>query len=197
VLLHYGGGATYCGVLHIWNRDEERYGKYFLTLMNTSQNCGQFKLRLLGQLYKDTLHIPSAGERNINSALGSPFITSESVLQRCFLLVNMSSYHLSRDQLEKYHKDGFLIVQAKEHNLVKGTDLQKWANEIYSWPKEQGKWMPYNEINEKGESQLMRTECFVDYHAGLKELLCGDGLGKVMGQLAGHVSCHFASCYCL
>ena len=105
----------------------------------------------------------------------------------------MSSYQLSHDQLEKYHKNGFLTVKAKEHNLVTGSELQKWANEIYSWPKERGKWMPYNEINEKGESQLMRTECFVDYHAGLRALLCGEELGSVMRQLAGHVS--FASCF--
>ena len=107
----------------------------------------------------------------------------------------MSSYQLSHDQLEKYHKNGFLTVKAKEHNLITGSELQKWANEIYSWPKERGKWMPYNEINEKGESQLMRTECFVDYHAGLKALLCGEELGSVMRQLAGHVS--FSSCLVL
>ena len=105
----------------------------------------------------------------------------------------MSSYQLSHDQLEKYHKNGFLTVKAKEHNLITGSELQKWANEIYSWPKERGKWMPYNEINEKGESQLMRTECFVDYHAGLKALLCGEELGSVMRQLAGHVSS--SSCF--
>ena len=105
----------------------------------------------------------------------------------------MSSYQLSHGQLEKYHKNGFLTVKAKEHNLITGSELQKWANEIYSWPKERGKWMPYNEINEKGESQLMRTECFVDYHAGLKALLCGEELGSVMRQLAGHVSFRPAS----
>lgn len=100
----------------------------------------------------------------------------------------MSSYQLSPDQLGKYHKDGFLVVKAEEHKLVTGADLQRWANEIHSWPREKGKWMPYDEVNEKGESQLMRTECFVDYHAGLKALLCGNELLSVMNQLASHVS---------
>jgi hypothetical protein len=108
----------------------------------------------------------------------------------------MSSYQLSHDQLEKYHRDGFLLVAADEHKLVTGTDLQTWANEIYSWPREQGKWMPYDEVNRNGERQLMRTECFVDYHAGLKALLCGDRLAVVMRQLSGHVS-FLLPLYCL
>jgi 2-aminoethylphosphonate dioxygenase len=100
----------------------------------------------------------------------------------------MSFYQLSPDQLDKFHKDGFLLVEAEKHKLVTGADLPRWANEIHSWPREQGKWMPYDEVNEKGESQLMRTECFVDYHTGLKALLCGDELSIVMRQLADHVS---------
>ncbi|KAH8810626.1 hypothetical protein F5884DRAFT_842719 [Xylogone sp. PMI_703] len=91
----------------------------------------------------------------------------------------MSSYQLSADQLEKYHKDGYHLVKASEHRLI-------WADEVHSWPREHGKWMPYDEINEKGESQLMRTECFVDYHPGLKTLLCGDELGIILHQLADH-----------
>lgn len=107
----------------------------------------------------------------------------------------MSSYQLSQEQLAKFHKDGYLVVTAEEHKLVTGLQLKTWANEVYSWPREKGKWMPYDEVNEKGERQLMRTECFVDYHDGLNELLRGDKLAVIMRQLAGEVSPYSASTF--
>lgn len=59
---------------------------------------------------------------------------------------------------------------------------------MQSWPKEIGKWMPYEEITASGESQLMRTEKFVDYHDQFNELLCGPALRNVLMQISGDVS---------
>jgi hypothetical protein len=75
------------------------------------------------------------------------------------------------EQVAQYHKDGFLLIRAAEHGLVDPKDIQAWAKQVYSWPKEKGKWMPYDEINVNGERQLMRTEKFVDYHLELDGLL--------------------------
>ena len=76
----------------------------------------------------------------------------------------MTSYVPTPEQIAQYHKDGFLILRVQEHGLVDPQQLQQWTAEVRSWPKEHGKWMPYEEVNSNGEAQLMRTENFVDYH---------------------------------
>ncbi|KAI1827388.1 PhyH-domain-containing protein [Xylaria intraflava] len=95
----------------------------------------------------------------------------------------MTSYKLSDAQVEQYHRDGFLLVPVTEHRLVDAEDLRAWTDEVHSWPREVGKWMPYDEINVRGERQLMRTECFVDYHAQFDALLRGDALRGILAQL--------------
>lgn len=97
-------------------------------------------------------------------------------------------FTLTDDQVAQYHKDGFLLVRAAEHGLVDANDLKAWATEVQSWPKEKGKWMPYDEINVNGERQLMRTEKFVDYHPQFDGFLRGPELRNVLAQLSGAVS---------
>ena len=95
---------------------------------------------------------------------------------------------LSTEQIAIYHKDGYLLLQAHQHDLVDGEALGKWTNEIAAWPRVRGKWMPYDEINSAGESQLMRTERFANYHEGFRSLLFGPDLAGLLGQLTGEVS---------
>lgn len=96
-------------------------------------------------------------------------------------------YSLTSSQVESYHRDGFLLLRVGEHKLVDPVELTKWTEEVKSWPRVKGKWMPYDEINIKGERQLMRTENFVDYHDGFKKLVCGEALAGILGVLAGEV----------
>jgi hypothetical protein len=72
--------------------------------------------------------------------------------------------------------------------LVSPRDLQAWTGEVRDWPREKDKWMPYDEINAKGERQLMRTENFVDYHDRFRGLLYGEPIGEILKQLSGDVS---------
>ncbi|KAI1432951.1 hypothetical protein GGR50DRAFT_688635 [Xylaria sp. CBS 124048] len=95
----------------------------------------------------------------------------------------MTSYKLSNAQVEQYHRDGFLLVPVTEHRLVDGKQLKAWTDEVRNWPREVGKWMPYDEINIHGEKQLMRTENFVDYHADFDALLRGEALRGILAQL--------------
>jgi 2-aminoethylphosphonate dioxygenase len=97
------------------------------------------------------------------------------------------TFTLTEQQVAHYREEGFLLVRASEHGLVTPEILQKWAREVHSWPKEKGKWMPYDEININGERQLMRTEKFVDYHPKFNAFLQGKELTKVLGQLSGAV----------
>lgn len=96
-------------------------------------------------------------------------------------------YQLSQQQINQFHEEGFLVVKATEHKLVNPQDLQKWTQEVRSWPKEKGKWMPYEEVTASGQRQLMRTEKFVDYHDGFNNLLCGEALGNILAQLSDDV----------
>ena len=96
-------------------------------------------------------------------------------------------YNLSQDQINQFNTDGFLVVQAAEHKLVDPKLLQQWTSEVRSWPREKGKWMPYEEVTSTGQRQLMRTEKFVDYHEGFNGLLCGEALRNILAQLSGDV----------
>lgn len=99
----------------------------------------------------------------------------------------MATYKLSQQQVGSFHEQGYLIVRASEHKIVKPDDLRKWTTEVKSWPKEKGKSMPYEEVTASGKRQLMRTEKFVDYHDQFNELLCGPALRGVLAQISGDV----------
>lgn len=94
---------------------------------------------------------------------------------------------LNQEQIAAYHEQGYIVLRADEHKLVDAETLKQWTDEVASWPRVKGKWMPYNEITGKGESILMRTENFADYHDGFRELLFGDGLTGLLGQLTDDV----------
>ncbi|KAL4886451.1 hypothetical protein BJY04DRAFT_213217 [Aspergillus karnatakaensis] len=92
---------------------------------------------------------------------------------------------LSEAQVELFRTNGYLILRNSEHRLATPTDLQKWTDEVRTWPLEKGKWMPYNETNADGNPQLMRTEYFVDFHRLFHSLLYGRKLGDILAQLSG------------
>jgi 2-aminoethylphosphonate dioxygenase len=95
---------------------------------------------------------------------------------------------LTSAQIESYRENGFLLLRAGEHNLVKPEQLKKWTDEVANWPRVKGKWMPYDEININGQKQLMRTEKFADYHENFRELLFGEEIADLLKQLSGDVS---------
>ena len=108
----------------------------------------------------------------------------------------MSSITLTSEQLDHYHEKGYLLLRAHEHNLASPDDLNEWEREVQQWPRVKGKWMPYDEINQNGVRQLMRTENFVDYHDGWNSLVCGKDLIGILEQLSGQV-CFSSSLYCV
>jgi len=86
-------------------------------------------------------------------------------------------------QISDFDNNGFLIIRASSHDLVEPSELQQWATEVRSYPRENGKWMPYDEITSTGERQIMRTENFADYHDGFSSLLHGGALSDILKQL--------------
>ena len=95
--------------------------------------------------------------------------------------------NITQAQVDAYRTQGFLVLRAAEHQLVDPVDLQEWTEQVKNWPREKGKWMPYEEVNVHGDRQLMRTENFVDYHQSFRELLCGRGLAEILKPLSGDV----------
>ena len=95
--------------------------------------------------------------------------------------------NITQAQVDAYREEGFLILRAAVHQLVDPVGLRQWTEEVKNWPREKGKWMPYEEVNIKGDRQLMRTENFVDYHKSFRELLCGRGLAEILKPLSDDV----------
>ncbi|KAF7195183.1 2-aminoethylphosphonate dioxygenase [Pseudocercospora fuligena] len=98
-------------------------------------------------------------------------------------LSDMSGIILTDEQIAHFDDEGFLILRASEHGLIDTEVLKTWTNEVRNLPREHGKWMPYDEITESGERQLMRTENFVDYHSGFSSLLNGQPIKSILKQL--------------
>jgi hypothetical protein len=103
----------------------------------------------------------------------------------------MAPLSLSQAQVDDYHTKGFLVLRAKEHNLINPAELQAWANEVQNWPRVAGKWMPYDEVNADGQKQLMRTEKFADYHEQFRTFLFGEGIANLLEQISSDVSLEY------
>ena len=96
---------------------------------------------------------------------------------------------ITDEQCTSFESDGFLHIPHEQHNLIGDVnELQNWTEDILSWPRDKGKWMPYDELNTKGNRQIMRTEKVVDYFPPVKLLLCGDKLLSLLKELTGKVS---------
>ena len=71
-------------------------------------------------------------------------------------------------------------LDTKELGAITG-----WTEDLSSWPETPGKWMKYFESTETESRMLCRVEDFVPYHPGYRELLLGQGLLHMLGQLMG------------
>lgn len=96
-----------------------------------------------------------------------------------------SYYSLSADQLQSFQERGYLLVRGFfSPDEVKV--LQQWSQEIHDLPRTSDvPWMPYEEVNGKGERVLCRTENFANFHEGFDSFLRGERATSVLGQLAG------------
>ena len=65
--------------------------------------------------------------------------------------------------------------------------LRQWVDEVSSWPDGAGEWLHYRELTDDGP-KLCRTENFVPFHEGLRQLLqlgpMVDAASQLLGQPA-------------
>ncbi|CAK7205776.1 hypothetical protein SEUCBS139899_008555 [Sporothrix eucalyptigena] len=92
---------------------------------------------------------------------------------------------VTADQKAFFEENGYLIIRDfLSPEQVK--DLQRWAQEVHDWkPTTTSEFMPYEEVNAKGQTVLCRTENFADCHAGFNNLLRGDKLQDLLQGLSG------------
>lgn len=98
--------------------------------------------------------------------------------------MSQTTPQLSEPQLSSFKEDGFLIVRdALPPEETKA--LQAWAQEVHDLPRTKDvPWMPYEEVNARGERVLCRTENFIPYHRGFTSLLRGPKLLDLLAQLS-------------
>lgn len=90
---------------------------------------------------------------------------------------------LNEQQLLQWNRDGFLKIEnffsAEEAEAIKS-----WVDEISNWEISEDKWMHhYETIN--SEAKLSRTENFVPFHPGMKNLLTEGKVIKVLSSAIG------------
>ncbi|MFZ9036269.1 MAG: phytanoyl-CoA dioxygenase family protein, partial [Francisellaceae bacterium] len=85
---------------------------------------------------------------------------------------------ISTYQLGYIKLTDFLNVQEKQQ-------LMRWCDQLEALPETSGKWMKYFETNIHGDRSLCRIECFLDYHAGLSQLVRGEKTINLLSNLMG------------
>lgn len=96
---------------------------------------------------------------------------------------NQQAYTLTKEQVESYHNDGFLLIEDFFSIDEHGT-LGAYCNEFQNWAQEKGKWMQYYELNTvTGENQLCRTENFTPFHDGMSSYVKSPRLLQVLKEL--------------
>jgi 2-aminoethylphosphonate dioxygenase len=94
-------------------------------------------------------------------------------------------YTITSSQQQFFQEKGYLILR-DVLSPSQTTSLQSWAQEVHDLPRtSETPWMPYEEINSKGQRVLCRTENYAKYHSEFNKLLRGEKLLGILGQLAG------------
>lgn len=78
--------------------------------------------------------------------------------------------------------NGWLLTQTLDPDGVDA--LRSWVDEVSSWPDDAGDWLHHRELTDEGP-KLCRSENFVPFHQGLRELLAGGPLLEIASALLG------------
>ncbi|TQW01086.1 hypothetical protein V2A60_002101 [Cordyceps javanica] len=92
---------------------------------------------------------------------------------------------VSASDVTFFKDNGYLIVR-DFLSPEEITNLKSWAQQVHDYEAtERSEFMPYEEVNAKGERVLCRTENFADGHAGFNSLLRGKKLLGLLEDLSG------------
>jgi len=92
---------------------------------------------------------------------------------------------LSLEQVEQFHRDGFLVVRAM-YSPEETASISDWTNEVAAYPEVPGKYMMYFEESQADQSRILcRIENFVPYHEGFSKLITTRRMQQAVTELFG------------
>ena len=98
---------------------------------------------------------------------------------------------LSKQQVDQFHRDGFLLVRAM-YSADEVEQISQWTEDIAAKPETPGKTMKYFESSRKDDSRILsRIENFVPYHEGFSELITRRRMLQAVDDLFGEPSVLF------
>ena len=98
---------------------------------------------------------------------------------------------LSKQQVEQFHRDGYLLVRAM-YSPEDMENISAWTDDVSSAPETPGKTMMYFETSAMDHSRILsRIENFVPYHQGFGELITRRRMLQAVDQLFGESSVLF------
>ncbi|MEC7696120.1 MAG: phytanoyl-CoA dioxygenase family protein [Planctomycetota bacterium] len=94
---------------------------------------------------------------------------------------------INKEHLLKWQRDGYLCLPGLLTH-AEADNAKRWVDEISSWPEDSNRWMHHREETAGGEVRLSRTENFVPFHDGMRDLLTRGKLLDAIGQLMGEAA---------
>lgn len=92
---------------------------------------------------------------------------------------------LSDGQIERFHRDGFLVVRGM-YSPQEVEAISQWTDDVAAAPEVPGKYMMYfEESQEDGARILCRIENFVPYHEGFSSLITKRRMQLAVSELFG------------
>ena len=90
---------------------------------------------------------------------------------------------LSKQQIEQFHRDGFLLVRAM-YNPHEMEDISQWTDEVATSRERPGHYMMYFESSKTDGSRIIsRIEDFVSFHQGFAELITRRRMQQAVSDL--------------
>ncbi len=86
------------------------------------------------------------------------------------------------DAIAHFAATGWLLVSTLDGGGVR--DLQRWCDDIASWPDDGDGWLHHREMTDEGP-RLCRSENLIPFHDGLRALLTTGRLVETAGALLG------------
>ena len=92
---------------------------------------------------------------------------------------------LSTEQIEQFHRDGFLLVRGM-YSPEEMKDISQWTDDVAGSPEVPGHYMMYFESSKQDGSRIIsRIEDFVSFHEGFAELITRRRMQQAVSDLLG------------
>lgn len=98
---------------------------------------------------------------------------------------------LSKQQVDQFHRDGFLLVR-QMYNAEEMKDISQWTDDVAESPEIAGHYMMYFESSKQDGSRIIsRIEDFVSFHEGFAELITRRRMQEAVSDLFGETAILF------